>query len=125
MNRRVWPLIVGSVLLFTCLVVSPVAATLVQQTDDFPPFLMVRVPFAPTPVPGDDGVHLVYELHVTNIDPGGKELTGLLFGSLLLVTSRAPASAQEWARFTTEFAVGVGGQQISGSSWRPSAAARV
>ena len=45
MNCRVQPLIVGSLLLSTFVVVSPLAATLVQQAGDFPPFLMVRVPF--------------------------------------------------------------------------------
>ena len=63
-------------LLVTCVAVQPLAATVVRaQSADRPPKMMVRVPFAPTPVPGDGGVHLVYELHVTNLDPEGREVT--------------------------------------------------
>ena len=64
-------------LLVTSVAVSPLGATLVQAQlwSDYPPLLVVRVPVAPTPVPGDDGVHLVYELWVTNIDRLGREVT--------------------------------------------------
>ena len=37
-------------------------------------WLEVRVPAPPAPVRADGKVHLAYELHMTNLDPRGREL---------------------------------------------------